>query len=100
MAPNNSLIKGKLPEGVSALALVEAGKQHAIYIHRPPRQPKSTRSKLAVDLPAGTYRAEWVNPKTGKMDKAEDIKHPGGKRALPAPAFREDVALSLAAAGP
>jgi PA14 domain len=53
--------------------------------------------KLTLALPKGTYRAEWVNPLTGKIVGAEDIAHVGGDRALSVPKFEEDLALRLVA---
>jgi hypothetical protein len=51
--------------------------------------------ELSLDLPAGRYRAEWVDPKSGAVAKAEDIDHGGGRRALVSPAFTEDTALAV-----
>ncbi|MBT7161881.1 MAG: hypothetical protein HN904_03830, partial [Victivallales bacterium] len=99
MTPDNSVVQGALPEGVSARALVEAGKQYAIYFHRSPKNPADTQLQLTLDLPAGTYRAEWLNPTTGKVDKTLDIQHSGGARILSAPVFREDIALRLVLTG-
>jgi hypothetical protein len=43
MAPDNSVIKGGVPAGMQARALVEPGKAYAVYIHRP-----SGRSDFSV----------------------------------------------------
>ena len=99
MAPASSVIQSELPKGVSARALAETGKQYAIYLHRPPKSPADTQLQLTLDLPVGTYRAEWLNPTTGKVDKTLDIQHSGGARILSAPVFREDMALRLVLAG-
>ena len=48
-----------------------------------------------LDLPAGSYRAEWISPLTGKTVKSETFRHPGGTRSLAAPAFSEDIALRI-----
>jgi len=50
---------------------------------------------LGVDLPAGAYRAEWVNTLTGDVDKEERFRHGGGTRTLTSPAYAEDIALRL-----
>jgi hypothetical protein len=60
-----------------------------------PRKPKERRTDVTLDLPAGSWRAEWVNPKTGDVDKLAEFSHPGGPKALSSPAFTEDVALRL-----
>jgi hypothetical protein len=59
------------------------------------RQGAGGAVAIALDLPPGRYRAEWIDPKTGAVAKAEDLRHEGGRKSLAAPAFEEDVALSL-----
>ena len=53
--------------------------------------------ELKVELPAGDYRAEWVDPITGKKMRQERFRHSGGECRLSSPAFLEDVALKLTA---
>jgi hypothetical protein len=50
---------------------------------------------LELDLPAGSYSAEWIDPPTGRLLKQERLKHTGGVKALDAPAFSEDIALRV-----
>jgi len=70
--------------------LVETGKAYAAYVKGGPR------TELAIaDLPAGTYRAEWVDPRTGSVMAAETLEHAGGKRTLTSPEYSEDLALRL-----
>jgi hypothetical protein len=54
--------------------------------------------KLPVDLPAGRYRSEWVNSRTGEVMGSEAFHHRGGVRQLAAPAFTDDIALAIRAA--
>jgi hypothetical protein len=99
MRPDNGVIKGgrivaplsgNPPEAkVTARALVEPGKTYAIYVRG------GTQAALEVEMPAGKYRAEWVNTKTGTVDKTEDFEHTGGTRTLASPAYREDIALRI-----
>src|SRR5262249_18822220 len=42
--------------------LAEKGRQYAVYVR------DGVKAELTLDLPAGNYRAEWVNPRTGKVD--------------------------------
>lgn len=51
--------------------------------------------ELRMDLPAGAYRAEWVNPVTGGVEKEERFRHEGGVRAVTSPGYVEDIALRL-----
>ncbi|HEU0011347.1 MAG TPA: PA14 domain-containing protein [Verrucomicrobiae bacterium] len=50
---------------------------------------------LEMDLPAGNYRAEWIDPPTGRQLKQERFKHAGGVKTIDAPAFSEDAALRV-----
>jgi hypothetical protein len=56
---------------------------------------KDLKLEPELDLPAGRYRADWINPSTGAVEASETIEHPGGPRRLPAPRFTEDLALRL-----
>jgi hypothetical protein len=50
---------------------------------------------LVLDLPAGEYKAEWINTKTGQVEKAESFKHDGGVHAFAAPQYADDIALRI-----
>ncbi|HZT81996.1 MAG TPA: hypothetical protein VFA26_17350, partial [Gemmataceae bacterium] len=100
MKPSNGVLKGgsataaftagPTPEAkVTARVLAEPGKQYAIYVRG------GTQAELVLELPAGTYRAEWVDTKTGKAARTEDIEHKGGTRKLASPAYTEDIALRI-----
>jgi hypothetical protein len=100
MKPDNSIIKGGVPPGLTARALVESGKAYAIYL-RPALERRSSVPKtegaasLQVELPAGRYRAEWIDPLSGKVATVENFKHAGGVRTLAVPALSEDMALRI-----
>jgi hypothetical protein len=82
--------KGAKPEPApTARLLAEAGRQYAVYVRG------GVGAELTLDVPEGSYRAEWVNPRTGKVEKAEDIQHKGGAWTLTAPAYTEDIALRI-----
>jgi len=72
------------------------------WSQRSPFDVESTepRVNLVVSLPAGRYKAEWVNTVTGKVDKAEDFEHGGGDRTLASPSFSDDIALRVKRSGP
>ncbi|MGI6273233.1 MAG: hypothetical protein ACOYLD_12855 [Anaerohalosphaeraceae bacterium] len=89
MAPNDSIIKGGVPEKATARALVQEGRQYAIYING------GSRAELNVELPAGRYFAEWVNTKTGKVDARQQIDHSGGVTLLSSPQYTDDIALRI-----
>jgi hypothetical protein len=82
-----------LAPGGSVRALAEAGEAYAIYVDG------GAGVELGLELPAGDYRAEWVDPKTGAVERAESFGHAGGERALASPPYAEDIALRVRRAG-
>src|SRR5262249_54840957 len=101
MRPNNAVLKGGVLKSVSlsggdpaearvtARALAETGKAYAIYVHG------GSQIDLAVDLPAGTYRVEWVNTRNGKVEKKDEVKPLGRDSILSSPKYAEDIALRI-----
>ncbi|NQT37860.1 MAG: hypothetical protein HQ581_10245, partial [Planctomycetes bacterium] len=89
MRPDASIIKAGIPKDGGAWALVEPGRAYAVYVGG--RGP----TNLAVALPVGTYQAEWVDTKTGRIAKTEALDHHGGEKILRSPDFSEDVALRI-----
>ena len=53
------------------------------------------RTTLALDLPKGEWRAEWIDTKTGSSLKEAAFTHEGGRRELASPPYERDVALRL-----
>jgi hypothetical protein len=91
MQPDAALVRGGVPKGTTARALSQPGHVYAVYVKG------EGVSVLALELPAGRYRAEWVNPRTGAVDRKEDLQHAGGVVEVAAPAYTEDVALRVRA---
>jgi hypothetical protein len=87
MRPMNEIVKRGPVKKTTVRVLGEAGRAYAVYVNG------GGLKRLELELPAGSYAAEWVNTKTGRVDKAETFSHDGGMKALAAPAYREDVAL-------
>jgi len=97
--------------GAEARVLSEQGKQYAIYLSRL-REDKGADGKgagrfsdpaagkavlLELDLPAGNYAGEWVNPRTG--EKQPRKVEAGGRVTLESPPFEQDLALRLVSVG-
>ena len=103
MAPD----KGFLVSGVTSpqfhRALSEPGKQYALYIHHSSEKVGGAytvvagayREDLVVDLPAGDYGVEWIDPATGATLAAAELVHKGGHRALTTPMYKVDIALRV-----
>jgi hypothetical protein len=96
MRPENTVVKGGVPMGVSARALVEPGSAYAIYLRPLPgakeRKPVET---LAIELPQGSYQAEWINVLDGSVTRKDRFAHGGGEIPLVAPKFGADIALRI-----
>ncbi len=102
MKPSNSALEiVTLDAHTSARMLAEPGQAYAIYLG--PKKPQEAakekaqnrQATLALVLPAGTYRSEWINPLTGKTDLTADHRHSGGRLVLHSPPYRDDIALKV-----
>ena len=89
MRPDNAVLKGGVPSGATARALVERGKAYAVYVKG------GTAAKLVVELPAGDYRAEWLDTRSGTVARREEFRHVGGNRTVASPRYTEDIALRI-----
>lgn len=96
MRPDNSVVKGGVPEGVTARALVDPGRAYAIYLRRSPDAKQAAKpGPLVVALPTGAYHAEWINVLDGEIARSEKFDQSGGDKTLQPPPFVEDVALRV-----
>jgi hypothetical protein len=94
MKPDNAVVKSATitkDAKATVRALAEPGMTYAVYVKG------GVKAELTLDLTKGVYKAEWVNTKTGAVDKAEDFDHAGGARLLVSPAYEEDIALRIKA---
>jgi hypothetical protein len=99
MRPDESVIEGGAasagspakPAGTTATAraLVQDGRAYAVYLKG------GKKVDLVLRLPAGAYRAEWIDTRTGETARSEAFEHTGGKRTLASPEFAEDIALRV-----
>lgn len=89
MRPENSVVKSKLPKGVTARVLSEPGRAYAVYVKG------DGLAELSLDLPAGQYGAEWVDTKTGQVGRAVPFEHDGGTYRLNTPKYSDDIALRI-----
>lgn len=91
MRPDVSFISGKLPKGTQVQGLAETGKQYALYLYN------DKKTDLELNLPAGKYKAEWMNTLSGEVEKPEILNHQGGKITLVTPDYVKDIALHIMA---
>jgi len=52
-------------------------------------------ARVMLDLPAGLHSGEWVNVKTGSVERAEDFQAAGKEIILQSPEFKNGIALRL-----
>ena len=104
MTPDDSIIKGGIPAGGSARALVEPGKAIAIYVRKqrptsgkepaPSEADAGSPPALEIELADGEWRGEWVDTMTGSVVRTDTVRG-GGVRALAPPDYGADIALRL-----
>lgn len=105
MRPEANLVTAGIPADASVRVLAEPGRQYALYLHHGrvmadyrPRYIFGTRRQktaLTLQLPAGRYKANWWNPRSGKVDHSETFEHQGSGKTLNTPEYSEDLALEL-----
>lgn len=89
MKPDDTVVKGSLPKGVTVRMLSEPGRAYAGYVNG------NGLTELIVELPAGECQANWVNTKTGRAEKIEWFRHGGGLRTLQLPTYLDDIAVRI-----
>ncbi|MBL9138122.1 MAG: hypothetical protein JNK85_19800 [Verrucomicrobiales bacterium] len=92
MRPDVTVVEGGVPAGGAVQALVEPGRTIAVYLRREGAAVEAQELKLR--LPEGTWRAEWIDTKTGRITGRSRVEG-GGVRSLMSPPYHEDIALRL-----
>jgi hypothetical protein len=89
LRPDASIFAEGMPAGVTARALVDPGRAMAIFL-----RGSGAPTVLRLDLPAGTWAAEWVETKTGTVARTTTVT--GGEvRSVDVPSYEMDIALRL-----
>lgn len=88
--PKTSFITGGVPAGGAVQVLGSAGEAYGIYLRG------GTQANLIANLPAGTYRGRWIDPRSGAVTAPlAEFTHAGGSRTLASPVYGEDLALLM-----
>jgi len=105
MHPDESVLQGALPRGVTARALVEPAQSYLFYVRSPWQTEKSNSSHgasfadneivLKIALPDGKFMAEWFDPRRCVSLERNVFAHSAGVLQLGIPAFEEDIALVI-----
>jgi hypothetical protein len=103
MSPGQNFVARGVPVGVYCRGISEVGKQYALYHHHSRRDTESSYTvtpgdyieNLDLDLPGGTYVADWVDPASGSFLGSETFAHQGGNRTFTTPTHAVDIALRI-----
>ena len=91
LAPDDAVVRSS--PGAHASAASAGRRQYAFYLRG------DGDTVLGLELPAGEWRAEWHDPRTGGRVETATFRHDGGRRELKSPRYEGDIALRLVAAG-
>jgi hypothetical protein len=75
--------------GTIPRVLSNPGHEYGIYFDG------DSPARVVLDLPAGHYSGEWVNVKTGRVERTEDFQTVGKVSVLQSPEFKNGIALRL-----
>jgi hypothetical protein len=92
MRPDSTLVTTAGLQEDRPYALVEPGKQYAIYMFG--KGPHS----FSISAAAGNYTVEYMNPLTGIFESSQEVVSDGTLK-LTSPEFTEDVAIKILSAG-
>jgi hypothetical protein len=92
LAPDTGTVKHAA--GAYARVLSAPGREYGMYFDG------SGPIAVTLELPAGEYSGEWVNTKTGEVERLGSFRHAGGQRVVQTPEFRNGIALRIERTAP
>jgi hypothetical protein len=103
MRPDRNFVVSGTPAGAHLRSMSQIGQQYALYLHHGQGGtgsvykvvPGTFVEKIALDLPAGSYKADWVDPASGSIVGSETCNHAGGNRNFTTPGHSVDIALRI-----
>ena len=104
MRADDSFVLSGVPKGAYCRGMSQPGEQYALYHHHSDlaestayyiTRPGNYRETMILNLPAGTYRAEWVDPASGAVLDSASFSHKGGNQAVTSPEHSVDIALRI-----
>jgi hypothetical protein len=102
-ADKNFVVSG-VPEGAYCRGISQPGEQYALYLHHSELdghkeyyivQPGHYQETLVLDLPGGTYKADWVDAASGSALSTVTFAHQGGNQDFSTPEYSVDIALRI-----
>ncbi len=104
MRPANQLLKSHPDGNTTVRILAEVGEQYLLYINnmssKKSHLPESETSietpfEISLDLTAGSYNCEWIDPVSGQRNSSVFSGHKGGIYVFTTPPVLEDLALMI-----
>jgi hypothetical protein len=104
MHPDKSFVVSGVPKGVYCRGISEPGEQYALYHHHSELEERNHyyivssgnyRETLVLNLPGGTYKADWVDPASGSLISTVTFTHQGGNEPFITPLHAVDIALRI-----
>lgn len=104
LKPANELVRGA-PSGCSIRLLANPGEAYAAYAHHSAAPGWKDRNKLntgsfqdtfELDVPAGAYELEWIEPASGRTMLKVAANVEKGPLKVQTPAYSQDVGLRMA----
>lgn len=102
-ADKNFVVSG-MPDGAYCRGISEPGEQYALYHHHSRLanngmyyivNPGDYHENLVLNIPSGTYKADWVNPASGTVVSSFSFAHQGGNQDLTVPEHSVDITLRI-----
>jgi hypothetical protein len=104
MKPSDHLLKNSPDGNTTVRILAEEGKQYLLYLNNSKADKKSFSEsdrdidasfEISIELPAGNYKGEWIDPVKGERTQFLIRKHSGGEYQFKTPPVGEDLALTI-----
>jgi hypothetical protein len=88
LGPDEAVVRSA--PGAHVTAASSRSRQYALYVRG------DGDTVLSLELPAGDWRVEWSDTRTGGRVETQTLRHGGGRRELRSPKYQGDIALLLA----
>ena len=104
MRPDKSFVVSGVSQGAYCRGISQPGEQYALYLHHSELEPNYEyyvvkpghyHETLVLDLPGGTYKADWIDPTLGSVVSTVTFTHQGGSQNLTTPEYAVDIALRI-----
>jgi len=104
MKPDKQFITGGIPGDAFCRGMSWPGNQYALYIHHSQCTkdsaaytviPGNYQHDLVLKLPDGKYKADWIDPATGRILKSEWVNSKNNTQKLHTPLYSVDIALRI-----